>query len=433
MTEPATPPPVNTREFRDLSPRSLAAGMVGNVLEWYDFGLYGYLAPLIGAHFFPSHDAIASLIGAYAGFAMGFAMRPIGGVLFGHIGDRIGRREAMVISVLLMGIATTLIGVLPTYGQVGIWAPVLLVVVRLFQGLSVGGEFTGSVSYLIETAPRRHRGLAGSFSNIGSEGGFLLAAGLAAATVIALQHDPAYSWIWRIPFLCGGVLAAISYWLRRQLPRSGFEPERRAQHQELPLKSAFKEAPRILALAVAFTWGYGIVYYLTLVFLPTFASKFGHLDAGEALSVNAVAQAVTLVLIPLSGWATDRFIRRRSMLILSFALFLVSAVGTFELAGKGDLFEFMIAQTALIIFLCIVLGTAPAFLAELFPSHFRVSAYSLSYNIGLGYGGGTAPLIATALIGAWGTVAAPAYLMLGAALALVALYAFVDRSREVLQ
>jgi MHS family proline/betaine transporter-like MFS transporter len=189
--------------FESPSWGSLGAGVVGNVLEWYDFGLYGFLAPLIGAHFLPSSNPLASLLGAYGGFAM----RPVGAGVFGHIGDRLARRTVLILSIIMMGGATALIGVLPTYGEIGIWAPVLLVVVRLFQGLSAGGEFTGSVSYLVETAPPHRRGLAGSFANIGSGGGYILAAALAAGTLVLLRDHVALSWIWRLPFLAGGVLA----------------------------------------------------------------------------------------------------------------------------------------------------------------------------------------------------------------------------------
>ncbi len=281
--------------------------MIGNVLEWYDFGLYGFLAPLIGAHFFPFANPIASLLGAYAGFAIGFAMRPIGGMILGHIGDRLGRRMVLLLSVARMGAATVLIGVLPTYRQIGIWAPILLVAIRLLQGLSVGGEFTGSVSYLIETAPRNRRGFAGSFANIGSEGGYILSSALAAGTVVLLERHAAAPWIWRLPFLAGGVLAVLAWVFRRQLTRSGYEPDHsQAAHRELPLMQAFSESPRAMALLMLFTWGYGVLNYLTLVFLPTFASKFGGIGAGAALTVNSALQLAAVALIPLSGWITDR-------------------------------------------------------------------------------------------------------------------------------
>ena len=410
--------------------------MIGNVLEWYDFGLYGYLAPVIGALFFPSTNPIASLIGAYGGFAIGFAVRPIGGAVLGHLGDRVGRQTVLVASVVLMGAATTAIGLLPTYAELGIWAPILLLLVRLFQGFSVGGEFTGSVSYLIETAPRRRRGFAGSFANIGSTGGYLLAAGLAAVTVMLLKAHPADAWIWRLPFLGGGVLAILAWWVRSRLTQTGYQPKplEAGEQRELPLKQAFAEAPRAMILAMVFTWGYGVADYLTLVFLPTFASNFGTIDHGSALAINTAAEAVALVAIPLAGWLTDYAIRRRSMLILAFALTFFTALIFFELSSGSLLSRFVVAQFGFAVFLGMMMGTAPAMLAELFPSHYRLSGYSLAFNVGLGFGGGTAPLIATALIDSTGfNMAAAGYLMVGALMSIGALYMMKDRSREPLR
>jgi MHS family proline/betaine transporter-like MFS transporter len=420
---------------KKLSPRAVGAGMIGNVLEWYDFGLYGYLASIIGEHFFPSANPIASLIGAYGGFAIGFAVRPIGGAVFGHLGDRIGRQPVLIISVVMMGVATTLIGLLPTYQQIGIWAPILLLVIRLFQGFSVGGEFTGSVSYLVETAPMHRRGLAGSLANVGSSTGYLLAAGLAAITVTLSEAHPELPWIWRVPFIGGGVLAMLAYWMRSRLKQTGYEPGPVGKEEhELPLKQAFGQAPRQMILAMIFTWGYGIADYLTMVFLPVYANRFGMIDEGQALTVNTASQVAALIAIPLAGWLTDRAIRRRSMLILAFGLIFFTAVGLFQLSEGPELMHFIVAQVAFAVFLGMIMGTAPAMLAELFPSHFRLSGYSLAFNIGLGIGGGTAPLIATALIGVTGNnIAAPAYLMVGCLLSIGALYLMKDRSRQPLR
>lgn len=419
-----------------LSVESLSAGMVGNVLEWYDFGLYGYLAPVIGAQFFPSHDQVASLIGAYGGFAIGFAVRPVGGAVLGHLGDRVGRQTVLITSVVLMGLATTAVAFLPTYSQIGIWAPVLLLLTRLFQGFSVGGEFTGSVSYLVETAPRRRRGVAGSVANVGSTGGYLLAAGLAALAVTFAEHHPEYSWVWRIPFLGGGVIAVLAYWVRSRLTETGYEPEQPqdGEELELPLKQAFTRSPKVMILAMLFTWGYGVADYLTLVFLPTFASKFGTVNDGDALTINTVAEAVAIVVIPLTGWLTDHAIRRRSMLMLAFGLIFISSVGFFGLALSSDLNDFIVAQFGFAVFLGMIMGTAPAMLAEAFRSEYRLSGYSLAFNVGLGFGGGTAPLIATALIGATHyKLAGAAYLMVGAFLSIIALFLMRDRSREPLR
>jgi MFS transporter, MHS family, proline/betaine transporter len=423
-------------EIESLSVESLGAGMIGNVLEWYDFGLYGYLAPMIAEHFFPSSNAVASLLGAYAGFAIGFAVRPLGGAVLGHIGDRVGRQTVLIASVVLMGMATTAIGFLPTYAEIGIWAPILLLLIRLFQGFSVGGEFTGSVSYLIETAPRHRRGIAGSFANIGSTSGYLLAAAIAAGTVALSAQHPDYPWLWRVPFIGGGLLAILAYWLRSRLTRTGYQPAPPASDEprELPLKLAFTDAPASMILAMVFTWGYGVADYLTLVFLPTFAAEFGGLDNSEALAITTLAEVVAIIAIPIAGWLTDHAIRRRSMLILSFALIFFTAIVFFEMAGGPDLARFAVAQFGFAIFLGMIMGTAPATLAELFPSHYRLSGYSLSFNVGLGFGGGTAPLIATALIGATGhNMAAAGYLMIGAFMSIGALYMMRDGSRDPLR
>ena len=437
MTDPATARSDVTaiNKIKRLSSQALLAGMIGNILEWYDFGLYGYLAPVIGAHFFPSTNPIASLLGAYGGFAIGFAVRPLGGAVLGHIGDRVGRKAVLITSVVLMGVATSAIGVLPTYQQVGLWAPALLLVVRIFQGFSVGGEFTGSVSYLIETSPRHRRGIAGSFANIGSTGGYLLAAAAATGTVLLSAHDPHLHWAWRVPFLAGGIIAVLAYWMRTNLSHRGYEPDPTDDDEprELPIKQAFTQAPRAMVLAILFTWGYGVADYLTLVFLPTFASKFGHLASGSALAINTIGEGVAICAIPIAGWLTDRVLRRRTMLILAFTLIFCAAIGFFVLAGRGAPVAFALAQFGFAIFLGMIMGSAPAMLAEQFPSEFRLSGYSLSFNVGLGFGGGTAPLIATALIGASGFgLAAAGYLMLGALLSIGALALMPDRSREPL-
>lgn len=418
---------------RKLSVFSLAAGLIGNVLEWYDFGLYGYFAPLIAARFFPAHEAILSLIAAYAGFAVGFAMRPIGALVLGHIGDRVGRRPVLIISVTLMGVATTAIGLLPNYRMVGLWAPVLLLLVRLFQGFSVGGEFTGSVSYLIETAPANRRGYAGSYANIGSTGGYLLAAAMAAVIMALIHGHPSWYWAWRIPFLCGGLIAALALWLRRRLPDSAYEPAPKAADDTFPLLKAFRTSPRIIVLVMLLTWGYGVVNYLTMVFLPTFASGFGTISSAAALTLNTVADGVAILVVPVAGLLSDRFLRRRTLLLVAFGGFLLTGYGFFVLAMGETIVVVAVAQLGFGAMLGVVMGVVPAMLAEAFPAEFRLSGYSLAFNFGLGLGGGTAPLIATSLIDVSGVTLAPAfYLMFGALLAMTALFFMPDRSREPL-
>ncbi|MDE2229833.1 MAG: MFS transporter [Alphaproteobacteria bacterium] len=415
------------RAAAQLSPSALAAGGIGNLLEWYDFGLYGYFAPVLGRLFFPSHDPLASLIGAYAGFAVGFAMRPIGGAVLGHVGDRLGRRFVLLLSVTLMGAGTTAIALLPTYAAAGIAAPLLLLFVRLFQGFSVGGEYTGSVAYLVETAPAHRRGFAGSMANIGSTAGVLLAAAVAAATVTFASDAQLASWAWRLPFILGGVLATGALLLRRRLRADGAPP---ALTRELPLKRAVTRDRRLMAIAILFTSGYGIVNYLTMVFFPVYAGQFGGLSEAHALQATTLAQALALAVVPLAGIANDLIIRRRTLLIAAFAAEFAAALGAFLLAREGGLAGFATAQLVFGALLALVMGTDPAMLSEQFPGEYRMSAYSVAFNLGLGIGGGTAPAIATALIAATGFTLAPAfYLMLAAAAAVVGALLMADCSR----
>jgi len=425
------PPPIRAR----LSAEALAAGAVGNLLEWYDFGLYGLFAPVLAPLFFPSADPLASLIGAYGGFALGFAVRPLGGAVLGHLGDRIGRGFVLIASVVLMGAATSAMALLPSYHRIGIAAPILLLLVRILQGFSVGGEFTGSVCYLVETAPPGRRGLAGSFANIGSTSGVLLAAGIAAATVTLAGDTPAREWAWRLPFLFGGVLALLAYLVRRRLIHSGPAPEIPAsKDQPPPLRQALRQSPRAMFYAVLFTSGYGVVNYLTMVFLPTFASQFGGIAEGTALRANTAAQAVALCVVPLAGWATDRWLRRRTMLMIAFVAETAVAWAAFALIRQDGAAALWPAQILFGALLALVMGTAPAMLSELFRRDYRLSGYSVSFNIGIGIAGGTAPLIATALIAVTGNPLAPAwYLMAAGALAAGAAFLMTDRSRQPLQ
>jgi MHS family proline/betaine transporter-like MFS transporter len=411
----------------------LVAGAVGNLLEWYDFGLYGLFAPIFAQLFFPDQDRIASLIGAYSGFAIGFAARPLGAAVLGHLGDRAGRRAVMVYSIVLMGFATTATAILPTHHMIGIAAPMLLLFTRALQGFSVGGEYTGSVTYLVETAPSKRRGLAGSIANVGATAGMLLASGVATATLLLANSAEVRTWAWRIPFLLGGVIATTGYLLRHRMRDTGFTPTASA-HASLPLRVAIAEAPGAMLRALLFTSGYGIVNYLTMVFLPTYAATFGGVAEKKALQANTAAQALALFIVPIAAWVTDRAVRRRTLLIIAFAAEFVVGWSGIALASRGGVAGVWTAQLGFAFLLALIMAAEPATLAEQFRSEFRLSAYSVSYNLGIGLAGGTAPLVATALIATTGDAMAPAwYLMLGSAIAAGAAFLMVDRSSKPLR
>ena len=418
---------------RHLPLPSLLAGGVGNLLEWYDFGLYGLFAPILAPLFFPAHDRIASLIGAYSGFAIGFAARPLGGVVLGHVGDRVGRRAVMVCSIVLMGFATTAMAVLPAYDAIGVGAPMLLLLIRVLQGFSVGGEYTGSVAYLVETAPSQRRGMAGSVANIGATAGMLLASAVVTATAMLAYSPDVQRWAWRIPFLIGGVIAVAGYFLRHRLRETGYVPKPSAR-RSLPLREAIAQAPGAMLLALLFTSGYGVANYLTMVFLPTYAAEFGGVPAEQALQANTAGQALALFVVPLAAWLTDRAIRRRTLLIVAFAAEFVVAWGSFALVGHGNVGGVWAAQLGFAFLLALIMAAEPATLAEQFRGEFRLSGYSVSFNLGIGLAGGTAPLVAVALIAATGNDMAPAwYLMLASAIAAAAAFLMVDRSRKPLR
>ncbi len=416
------------------APRSIIAGTIGNVMEWYDFALYGFFAPVISGLFFPNETTLGALIATFGIFAAGFVMRPLGGLLFGFIGDRFGRSVVLVLSTILMGSATFGLGLLPTHAQIGIWAPVLLVVVRLVQGLSVGGEFSGSVTYMVETSPLHKRGLSGSWANVGSMIGTLMGSGFAALAESLLDHQALLQWGWRVPFLAGGVLAVGAYFLTRGLPETPHMSHHEEQHQEdSPLKEIFRRNRRETVLAVLFASGYGILFYLPLVYLPTFAHSIGGVDNSTALWINSIGLFLTIPLIPLCGWLSDRFWRRRTMIVAINVVVAVLAIPLFSLSQTG-LTGLTVAQLLMAAMVAVPMGTAPALMVELFPVSDRLTGYSLAYNLGLGVAGGTAPMISTWLIEHSGFDLAPGgYLLLATLVSAIAVYRMQDRSRESLR
>lgn len=410
--------------------RVTAAGAIGNLLEWYDFGLYGLLAPILATQFFPGHNRIVSLIGVYGGFASGFAMRPIGAAVLGRLGDRVGRRFVLVISVLLMGIATVAVGLLPAYQAIGIWAPILLILTRLFQGFSVGGEFVGSVTYLVETAPQDRRGLAGSIANWGATAGLLLAAGAAAIATAGSGSAHVGFEAWRVPFLFGGVMATAAFYLRRGLPEIKPQLPASKAAREQPLRQALREQPGAIVATLLFTAGYGIIDYVTMVFLPTFAHEFGHVSVPQALRINTAGQGVALLIVPLAGWVSDRWLSRRTIIAAACIAEAAVAWQAFAVAGEAGSGGLWFAQIAFALLLALVMGAAPAMLAEQFRPEYRVSAHAVAFNIGIGMVGGTAPLVAVALIKTTSSSMAPAvYLIVAAVVSAASILAMRDRSR----
>jgi len=412
-------------------------GFIGNVVEWYDFAVYGYLAGVIAPIFFSAANPTAALIGTYGVFAAGFIMRPLGAAAFGWFGDRYGRARAMQISVALMALPTLLLGLLPTYEQVGLIAPVLLVIIRLIQGLSVGGEFSSSATYLVETAPQGKRGLTGSWANIGSVTGSLIGVGAAALVTNVFDPETLNDWAWRLPFLGGAILGVAAISIRRNLQDSERFARHHANREDTsPLLQAFTTNRRETLLALAFAASYGTCYYIAFVYLPEWLDAQGLMTRDTALLINAVMMLFVIPAMPAFAIVGDRFLRRRTWIAASMLLLAVVSwpLHAWMLQSSGSLTAVIAAHALLFLLLAVPLGSGPALFVELFPESDRLSGYSVAFNLGMGVFGGLTPMIAASLMAATGLLTVPSmYLALASIVAVFALMMMPDRSREALR
>ena len=405
-----------------------AAGIVGNVLEWYDFALYGYLATVFAGQFFPSSDPLASLLGAYSAFAVGFLARPLGGVIYGRIGDRLGRRRLLTVSVAMMGLPTFLLGLLPTYASVGLLAPILLIVLRFAQGISAGGEFSGSIVFLVEHAPRKRRGFYGSLSNFGAMIGGLAGAGAAWLLTAALPSEALDAWGWRVPFLLGIVITAIGLWLRIGVAESPTfkQIESTGAVEHAPVVTAIREHPREIAVTAGLNWVASAGYYIVFVWLATDLSTVVGMTKATALGLSTLGLMFATLAVPLVGAVADRLGPRRVLLAAGLAT-VVGAAPLLLLAGAGTLVLAGIAQFGLALIMAAYLGTLPGVFVSLHGPRVRCSSLSIGYNLAVALFGGTAPLIATALVGTTGWQAAPGLYFAATALVGLALLRYVPR------
>jgi MFS transporter, MHS family, proline/betaine transporter len=397
--------------------KAITAGVIGNVLEWYDFGVYGYLVPTISQLFFPSGDPVVSLLSTFAVFGVGFVMRPVGSVLFGIYGDRHGRRKALSTVVFVMALATFAMGLLPTYGQVGVLAPALLVVVRLFQGLSAGGEWGGSTAYIVEFAPPARRGFFGSWQLVGVGGGFLLGSLTAALLNAALPQADRLAWGWRLPFLFGIAVGAVGFYLRWRLDDTPkfTEIEEKGAVAAAPLGEALKQYPRETLLGFGVTLHNTVAYYIALVYLTSYMSSVGKLPQSTALWIGTSCLAVFVLLLPLMGWLSDR-VGRRPLLITSCIGYAILGYPFFLMASSGNIGLAVLAQLLMVLLYVPYAGACPAFYAEIFPTRVRYTALSIGYNIAVAIFGGFAPFIATLLVRATDNNHAPAFYVITAAI-----------------
>ncbi|MBA2346395.1 MAG: MHS family MFS transporter [Rubrobacter sp.] len=391
----------------------VAASFIGTTIEWYDYFIFGTAAALVfPALFFPDFSELAGTLLAFSTFAVGFAARPLGGLIFGHYGDRLGRKTMLVVTLLIMGVATFLVGCLPTFDTIGIWAPIILVVLRLFQGIGLGGEWGGAVLMAVEHSPEGRRGLNGSWPQSGAPAGLVIGTGV-FAIVSALAGDAAFgAWAWRIPFLLSFILVAIGLFIRlRILESPAFRQVQESQTEaQTPIVDVFRTYPKNLILGVGSRIGIDASFYILAVYSLTHISTNLGLPSSVGLTAIAVAALIEVFTIPLFASLSDRIGRRP--LLIAGAAFL--AVWTFPFFGllntKSSILIVLATIAGLSLGHACVYSAQGAFYAELFGTRVRYSGASFSYQIAGIFGGALAPIIATSLFPIGGTVLIAVYI-----------------------
>ncbi|EDY44416.1 MFS transporter [Streptomyces sp. SPB074] len=407
--------------------RATKAAMLGNAMEWYDFGIYSYLASTLGKVFFPSGNDTAQLLSSFATFAVAFLVRPIGGAVFGPLGDKIGRKSILAITMIMMSIGTLAIGLIPSHATIGVWSPILLIFFRLVQGFSTGGEYGGASTFIAEYAPDKRRGFFGSFLEFGTLAGYVAASGLVVLLTTFFSDDQMLHWGWRIPFLVAAPLGFIGLWLRMKLDETpAFQKLEGAQVRASETADAvetsaagdlgkiFTKYWRPLLLCLALVAAYNITDYMLLSYMPTYLSDELGYGTNKGLLILLLVMVVQMCLLQQVGRLSDR-VGRKPLLMAGMIGFLVLSVPSFLLIRQGSIVWIALGLLLLGLSLVCLLGTMSAALPAIFPTQVRYGSLSISYNLATSIFGGTTPLVITALISAFDTNLMPAYYATAAA------------------
>jgi MHS family proline/betaine transporter-like MFS transporter len=392
--------------------RAVGAAVIGNVLEWYDFSVYGYLATILARQFFHNEDPTTALLSTFAAFGIGFVVRPLGGIVIGRMGDTHGRKAALLLTIFMMAFGTVVIGLLPTYESIGILSPILLVVCRLAQGFAAGGEWGGSTAFIVEWAPRNRRGFFGSFQQASVAGGLLLGSAVAAIFSTLLSPEAMEAWGWRVPFLLGGVLIPLGVYMRRNIEETPAYREAVAEPAAVP---AHAEGNWTLAgRAFGFTILWTVSYYIMLNYMPTFTQAHAGLSRSEALWSNTIGLLVLVVAVPMMGALSDRW-GRKPLLLACCLAFVVLTYPLFLLVVSGGLATVVAVQIVFALMISAFSGPGPAAISEMFPTASRSTYMSTGYSLAVAVFGGFAPYIATWLIAQTGSPLSPTFYLIAAA------------------
>lgn len=401
------------------------ASFIGNFVEWFDYASYIYLASVITQVFFPESSPTSGLLATFAVFALSFIIRPLGGIFWGHFGDRHGRKHALSLSIIIMSISTFLIALLPSHAQIGLWAPALLLVLRMVQGFSASGEYAGAATFLAEYAPEDKRGLYASVVPASTAAGLLLGSLFAAGLHALLGDESLQAWGWRLPFLLAAPLGYIGRYIRLNLEDSPQFQQALASNtvESAPVSVLLRQHGRAICIAIGATVLNAVGFYIILGYMPTYLNSILDITETQAFMATTVALASYIGFILLMGTLSDRF-GRKTMLVLASVVFMLATVPLFKVMGVGGLVGMVLVQIIFGAMLTMNDGTLPCFLSEIFPTSVRYSGFAFSFNVTNAVFGGTAPFVATWLIDQTGDKLAPAWYLVGAAaLALVAMLA----------
>ncbi|MGW2643621.1 glycine betaine/L-proline transporter ProP [Streptomyces sp. NPDC001393] len=401
-----------------LVKRAVKAAALGNAMEWFDFGVYSYIAVTLGKVFFPSGNPTAQLLSTFGAFAAAFLVRPLGGTVFGPLGDRVGRQKVLALTMIMMAAGTFAIGLIPSYASIGVGAPLLLLAARLVQGFSTGGEYAGASTFIAEYAPDKRRGFFGSWLEFGTLAGYIGGAGLVTLMTALLSSADLVSWGWRIPFLIAGPMGIIGLYLRMRLeetPAFAAEVQKaEAARPKVPLREMVAGQWRALLLCMGLVLVFNVTDYMLLSYMPSYLTSELKYDETHGLLVVLGVMALMMIVQPFAGALTDR-VGRRPVIAAGCAGFLFLSVPAVLLIRQGSLLAVGLGMGALGLLLVCFTAAMPAALPALFPTRVRYGSLSIGFNVSVSLFGGTTPLVVTALIGATGNMMMPAYYMMAAA------------------
>ncbi|MFJ2732149.1 MFS transporter [Streptomyces sp. NPDC087317] len=398
--------------------RAVRAAALGNAMEWFDFGVYSYIAVTLGKVFFPSGNPTTQLLSTFGAFAAAFLVRPLGGMVFGPLGDRVGRQKVLAFTMIMMAVGTFAIGLIPSYATIGVGAPLLLLAARLVQGFSTGGEYAGASTFIAEFAPDKRRGFLGSWLEFGTLAGYIGGAGLVTLMTALLSSDQMTSWGWRIPFLIAGPMGIIGLYLRMRLeetPAFAAEAEKCESRPKVPLREMIAGQWKALLLCVGLVLVFNVTDYMLLSYMPSYLTSVLKYDETHGLLVVLCVMALMMIVQPFAGALTDR-VGRRPVIAAGCAGFLFLSVPALLLIRQGSLAAVGLGMAALGLLLVCFTAAMPSALPALFPTRVRYGSLSIGFNISVSLFGGTTPLVVTTLIGATGDLMMPAYYMMAASL-----------------